>query len=146
VLGAAGDGVVSQFHFGLPPELESIGAAEGLTGTGRLCLICLMFAKGDQVDATRPTWEPLARDPDMGKPPVRIPWGRHGFVSPIAEAVVPGGVSDIMPGLPLMPLCWDHLAAITRPKQDQPAAPHVPGVTLDMPPGFRSNGRPRGRG
>jgi hypothetical protein len=136
---------MSQFHFDMPPELESVGAAEGLTGTGRLCLVCVMFAKGDQVDATRETWQPLSADRDMAKPAVRIPWGKHGFISPIREAVVVG-ISDVAPGLPLMPVCWDHLAAITRPREPQQEPPRVPGVTLDMPPGFRSNGRPRGRG
>jgi hypothetical protein len=138
MLAETGDGVMTQIHFNLPPELAEIGNESGLNGTGRLCLLCILYAKGDQLDRTEATWAPLVGD---GKDTTHkyIGWP-DGLKAAIREAVVVG-VSEI-PGLPLIPCCWDHLATARRPAVEKPAPPHLPGYA-GLPAGL--NGK-RGRG
>lgn len=119
---------MARVHFHMPPELAECG---GLGAAGQICLICLMVARGAQLDYLRTAWEPAAADgTDHQK------WFMYdtGDTVDIREAVVVG-VSDMMPGL-LMPVCWDHLAGITvrpAPQARRPlfeaGGPLPPGLT-----------------
>src|SRR5260370_8318423 len=94
-----------------------------------------MNVKGEQLVATRDTWQPLAHDGDSKAPPA---WMPYEVTTEIREAVVTG-ICDMFPGLP-MDVCWDHLAAIApadpvplckwcgghRPKAAGPPPPPAP--------------------
>lgn len=96
---------MTRIHFHQPPELTEHAAMRSLGP----CIVCLMFAKGDQITRTREMWEPLANDghDDAQK------WYEYAEHYDIREAVLVG-MNDQIQGL-LMPLCWDHLAPMARP-------------------------------
>jgi len=93
-----------------------------------LCLPCLLFAKGDQVDATREVWERLHQDGHDG--PKDETWMPYSVPTRIQDAVIMGPC-DLVPGL-LVPVCWTHLAALRRP--DRPD--HLPGYA-SLPDGLK---------
>ncbi len=135
---------MTQIHYNMPP-------IEGLIGLGRPCLVCLMNVKGEQVVATRDTWQPLAHDGDSKAPPA---WMPYEVTTEIREAVVTG-ICDMFPGLP-MDVCWDHLAAIA-PADPVPLCKWCGGTghkasglepaAGPLPPGLGGNGsHRRGRG
>ena len=102
---------MTRVYYGRPPALAGCATVHD---AGQLCLVCLMFAKGDQVARTRDIWQPLVNDGDDTSART-IPWADK---STIREADL-HGICDLFPGL-LVPLCWDHLGAIAPP---DPAPP-----------------------
>jgi hypothetical protein len=85
------------------------GEADALEG---LCLVCLMVARGAELDALAAEWEALERD----RHDDRQKWfAWDGARTLIREAVV-DGISDVLPQAGLIPLCWDHLGGLTMPK------------------------------
>jgi hypothetical protein len=141
---------MTQIHYNMPPELLEYEAEHPAAAPG-LCLVCLMNAKGEQVVATRDTWQPLAHDGDDSGPAA---WMPYNVRSDIREAVIVG-ICDMFPGQ-LMPLCWDHLAAIA-PANPLPLcrwcggtghkAGGLEAASGPLPPGLGGNGsHKRGRG
>jgi hypothetical protein len=127
-------------HFNLPAELANKVAVDGLRSTADDCLTCLLLMKGDQVDETKSQWEPLLDDGNRNAHKW-VAW--PGLKYRVNQAVCVG-ISELLPGMPLSPVCWDHLAAMRRPeeiRQEQPAAPKLPGYAA-LPPGFKA-GPPR---
>lgn len=136
-------------HYTPPPVLQS---AASLHETGRICLVCLMNAKGEQVTRTREIWQPLVAD---GKTTEQrwIEFAGQDEHAGIREAVVIG-ICDMFPGL-MMPLCWDHLGAIAPP-DPRPACTWCNGsgrkgsgiqpAAGPLPPGLSNGSHKRGRG
>jgi hypothetical protein len=126
---------MTQIHFNMPPELAALGAAEGITGTNRMCQVCVLYAKGDQLDATAAIWGPLVGD---GRDNVQkfIEWP-SSLKERIREAVIVA-VSEL-PELPMVPVCWDHMAT-ARPEPPKEELPKLPGYA-GLPAGL--NGKPR---
>ena len=115
---------MTRVHFNGP------GGAEMLDG---LCLVCLMVARGQELDDTQDEWQKLEAD---GQDELQKWYAWDGARTLIRAAVV-DGVSDILgPQIGLVPLCWDHLAGLTIPKRGSRL---VNGGRL--PPGLQ-----RGRG
>lgn len=115
MLAPIGYGVVmTNIHFNLPPELQRAGEFAPEAYDYGPCIICLMFAKGDQVDKTEDQWKAAleaAKDP---KPPDEV-WIPYPPGCGNIRAAVCEGITDAIPGmLELVPLCWDHLGAMRR--------------------------------
>lgn len=102
------------------------GDADALDG---LCLVCLMCARGAELDDVGEEWKRLEAD---GQDALQKWFKWDGRRVLIRDAVV-DGISDILgPQVGLVPLCWDHLGGLQLPK---------PGTRLQVPDGLR-----RGRG
>lgn len=137
---------MTRVYFHMPPEVESAGTAGGLglEGTGGLCLPCMMFAKGDQVQATEAVWDEATRDghDDRQK---WIEYDAAKLGGPVRAACVMG-VSDI-PGMPscLVPVCWDHLGALRRLQPDEAERRTIQPASV-VPAAFgNGHGQPRRR-
>lgn len=105
------------------------GEADALEG---LCLVCLMCARGAELDATEDEFTALERDGHDDRQHW-FPWDGRGML--IRPAVV-DGVSDILPPqVGLVPLCWDHLAGLTFSKA-APSRLQLPNGG-PIPPGLR---------
>lgn len=125
---------MARVHFHVPPEVAEAGRLEEVD---RLCRICLMVAKGAQLEHLRKLWEPRQAD---GKDEQAWFIYDTGETLDIREAVVTG-ISDMMPGVP-MPVCWDHLAGIVLVKEPPAPRPALMQANGALPPeAFR-----RGRG
>jgi hypothetical protein len=121
---------VTRVYFNPPAE---IAACHSLGDAGKLCLVCLLWAKGDQVDTTRERWEALHADGHDG--PKDHAWMPAVESSRIEEAVVMG-ICDLLPGQ-LIPVCWSHLAALRRVEQPPGRQDrHLPGYAA-LPDGLR---------
>lgn len=95
------------------------------------CLVCLMVARGAELDDTAEQWRKLEAD-GQDHEQKWFAWEPRTLIRP---AVV-DGISDILPpGTGLVPLCWDHLAGLHYPRAGNGAG------RLAVPPGLR-----RGRG
>lgn len=104
------------------------GDADALDG---LCLVCLMVARGAELDETAEQWNKLEKD---GQDALQKWFAWDGARTLIRPAVV-DGISDVLPQAGLIPLCWDHLAGLSYPKgRDN-------GRRIMVPPGLQ-----RGRG
>lgn len=132
---------MTNVHYNMPPELAEHAAARSLGP----CLVCLMFAKGDQVEGSRETWQPLVNDGDA----TAQKWIEYPG-NPIREAVM-HGINDFFPNGPLMPLCWDHSAAIAPPAPADPCKwcngtgrktnAKIQPASGALPPGFLNGSR-----
>lgn len=93
------------------------------------CLICLMVARGAELDALEADWKALEADGLDGEQK----WFLWEARTLIRSAVVEG-ISDVLPpGSPLVPLCWDHLAGLMIPRKQESrlfrnAGPPPPGL------------------
>jgi hypothetical protein len=115
------------FHLNVPPEVAEHASGHSLGP----CLPCLMRAKGSQVADTAALRARISNDRGAaGKPH----WLPYEIKDEIREAVIVG-ISDLGPGLPLMPVCWDCLAYVPAESAGQQAA----GL-------FMPNGAKRGTG
>lgn len=127
---------MARVHFHMPPELAECDSLEESRG---ICIVCLMVARGAQLDYGRKAWEQRAGD---GKD--EQAWYAYQTEEPVdIRAAVVLGISDMIPQAGLVPVCWDHLAGIVIK-----AAPPVPPALLQangaLPPeAFRGKG---GRG
>lgn len=139
---------MTQVHYMLPPELEKAGAIGGLGETEKLCLICLLRAKGRQVEKHQPTWRPLLSD---GRDHEQK-WIAFDVKSPIREAVALG-IHEMFPGVRI-PLCWDDMGAIgshdpgppcptCHGTGEQPAS-QIQQASGPLPPAFRNGRRNQG--
>lgn len=124
-------------HFHMPRELEAAGS---LHDAELICLVCLMVARGQQLEYLRPAWEPAAQDGNREQQKW-FPFDTGDTVD-IREAVVMG-VSDMLPGAGRIPLCWDHLGGIIIQPVPEPK-PALLQASGPLPPGL--NGKGRGRG
>lgn len=96
-----------------------------------LCVVCLMVARGAELDELAEQWQKLEAD---GHDELQKWFEWDGTRTLIREAVVKG-ISDVLPQAGPIDLCWDHLGGLTVPK----AAGD--GRRLVVPPGLR-----RGKG
>lgn len=93
---------MTRTHFHGPPE-KQIGGA---------CLVCLMVARGAELDELAEQWEKLEAD---GQDMLQKWFEWDGKRTLIRDAIV-DGISDVLPQAGLVPLCWDHLGGLTFPK------------------------------
>jgi hypothetical protein len=112
---------VTRTHFHGP------GDADSLDG---LCLVCLMVARGAELDDLSEQWGKLERDGQDHEQK----WFAWDGTRTLIRAAVVDGISDVLPQAGLVPLCWDHLAGLTYPKRGD-------GRRIAVPPGLH-----RGRG
>lgn len=141
---------MTRVHYNLPPEVAEHAAESPTLGP---CALCLLYAKGAQVEATRETWQPLIHDGDDTGPAAWLPY--PGAAYDIREAVTDQGFCDVFPGIPLR-LCWDHLGAIAPPNPlpickwcggTGHKASGLEAASGPLPPGLGGNGsHKRGRG
>lgn len=109
---------MTDVHFQGPEPIELAG----------LCLICVMICKAAEMEC-HPEWQRLAED---GKPGQKwFPWEPHAKTLPLMRPAVTDGVSDVMPQLGRVPVCWDHLATITVTR-----LPRVAPANGPLPPGL----------
>lgn len=100
------------------------------------CLVCLMVARGAELDALEDEWKHLEAD---GQDELQKWFEWDGRRTLIREAVV-DGISDVLPQAGRVPLCWDHLAGLMLPK---PVSRLANGGR--PPPGLRIAGKDRRR-
>ncbi|HEV2243556.1 MAG TPA: hypothetical protein VGR98_21095 [Streptosporangiaceae bacterium] len=87
------------------------GDADALDG---LCLVCLMVARGAELDETEDEWKRLEAD---GHDELQKWYAWDGTRTLIRPAVT-DGISDILGAqVGPVPLCWDHLGGLTLPKR-----------------------------
>lgn len=116
---------MTRVHFAGP------GDADALDG---LCLVCLMVARGAELDEHEETWKRLEAD---GQDALQK-WFEWDGSRTLIRPAVTDGISDILPpGTGLVPLCWDHLAGLFVPKPGD----RRDGRRIVVPPGLQ-----RGRG
>jgi hypothetical protein len=94
---------MTRVHFNGPPELIQMTEH---------CLVCLMVARGAELDALAEQWGPLEKD---GHDATQKWFAWDSGRTLIRDAVV-YGISDVIPQAGRVPLCWDHLAGLTFPK------------------------------
>jgi hypothetical protein len=90
-------------HFSGPPQDD----------LDRGCLVCLMLARGAELDAFEDQWTGLERDGHDD----RQQWFAWKPDRTLIRPAVVDGISDILPGTGPVPLCWDHLAGLRIPKR-----------------------------
>jgi hypothetical protein len=106
-----------------------------LGDSGRLCLICVMLVRGEQIARLKGETEKLTGQGD----PARVVWLSSEATREVFEAVV-HGISHLAPQLGMVPVCWEHLAGIeiSEPSRlDVAAGP--------LPPGLANGSRRAGR-
>lgn len=126
---------MTNIHFSLPPELQQNGKFAEDLGP---CLVCLMFAKGDQVDATEDRWKAALEDAKTAKPGTEY-WIPYPDTCGNIRAAVCEGITDAIPGfMDVVLLCWDHLGAMRR----APAAAESKlfPARVPLPPGLNGKG------
>jgi hypothetical protein len=90
------------------------------------CLVCLMAARGAELDALEDQWLAFERDGHDD----RQQWFEWKPDRTLIRDAVVQGISDVIPQAGRIPLCWDHLAGLRHPAADAAPAPR-----LDMPNG-----------
>lgn len=96
---------MTRTHFHGPPFVPE--------DTAGLCLVCLMVARGAELDTLEAEWKTLEAD-GFDDDQKWFAWDPSRTL--IREAVCVG-ISDVLPaGTGLVPLCWDHLAGLFVPK------------------------------